>query len=155
MEGIMISTFKNIVILTMVLSLIILYPCLAAALNSSEILENINISILEEEMVDHIDKYINPGENRVFHSFLIEITNSSPIIIYGGTADCSFVFKILTSDGYTINAINTSVVLSQLPARFKARITSAPMFIQFLLPSADQSAHFIDFDDHQFIFSKR
>ncbi len=73
--------------------------------------ENLNdkiiLNILNRETFSGIDdKYKKPIEGNIYFSLHINVKNKSNFNLHGGGNAHSFIFQIITSDGYTINAEN-------------------------------------------------
>lgn len=82
-------------------------------LTSQNAQENINdqivLDILDRESFYNIEnQYVKPVIGNVFFALHIDIVNKSSFNISGGGSDYHSTFQIITSDGYTIQAENTS-----------------------------------------------
>lgn len=76
---------------------------------SIDAMNQVDFSIDEVEIVDDTSDFLErPVEGREYRAFLVSITNNTQVKIYGGTSDYSSIFSVKTSDGFIIQAENTS-----------------------------------------------
>ena len=77
--------------------------------SDNDALKGVMVKVLKTERFTSIDnQYEKLGKGRIFLALLLTITNNSDNIIDGGGSDYHSTFNLKTTEGYTIEAENTS-----------------------------------------------